>query len=170
MKKRKRSSAPKPKEVSLKLNLPATVTVRPGEFHYLKTLESLDQTKLCKGKHTIEVGYLQAPCCKKLVKAVVREGMITKFEVEPCKGGVLPSAELRKLMTVALKKYRTGVAPPRPIPIARFIAQEIEVGGLFPCIWIIVLPEHGFVFGCCLVVPWLPAFYCRLLPFPPTED
>jgi hypothetical protein len=167
MKQRKRSSVPKPKGVSLRLNLPVTVTIKPGEFHYLKTLESVDQGKLRKGKHTIEVGYLQTPTCKKLVKAVVINGMITDFEVEPCKGGVLPSAELRKVMTLALKKYTGGAGRPRPIPIAQFIAQEIEVGGRFPCIWIIV---GGWVFGCCLIIPWLPIAICRLLPFPPTRE
>ncbi len=165
MKKRKRS-APTSKEVSLKLNLPVAVTVKPGEFHYLKTLESLDQSKLCKGKHTIEVGYVQTPCCKKLVKAVVIDGMITRFEVEPCKDGVHPSPELRKLMALALTKYAAGVGRPQPIPIAAFIAQEIEIGGKFPCIWVIVGP---WVFGCCLVIP-LPIGYCRLLPFPPTKE
>jgi len=157
------------KTVTFRHSLKATVTARPPEFEYLNTLMLLDMTRLSRGRHRIDVGHLKGSCGKRLVKAVVNKGMITKFEIDPCKDSRPPVAALAKLVRLAQSRLKGGIGPKDlPVPFADFAAGRIEIGWGKFCIWVIIEdfgPQGGTVYFCC-AYPF--PLKCGALPFPPT--
>jgi hypothetical protein len=151
--------------------------VKRAEFVYFKTLRFVDQAKLSKGTHKVEVGSLKAPCCKRLVTAVVTRGTITRFEIEPCTDTHAVPPEYQKLVAVALRKMVAGGKPPSPVSFAEFAARKIDAGALFPCAWIIITPDapgtqQGVVIFCCIkIIDFgpikIPLLNCGALPYPP---
>ncbi|MEZ5501076.1 MAG: hypothetical protein R3E77_16790 [Steroidobacteraceae bacterium] len=137
----------------------------------------IDQSTLSRGRHKIEVGYLKAPCCKRLVTAVVARGVITRLEVEPCSDTQPVPPEFRRPVDRALEKLRSRSKVPQKITFAAFAAQKIDAGALFPCGWIIITPnvpgtQQGIVVFCCIkFIDFgpikFPVLNCGALPYPP---
>lgn len=165
------------KEFKFRHELRATVTVRRPEFDFLSTLPYVDQTKLKKGTHKIEVGYLKTTCGNRIVTAVITRGMITAFEVERCTEAKPAPPEFKKLLSVALKKFGTGGKAPLPISFASFAARTIDIGWRLPCAWIIITTDapgtqQGVVVHCCIkttkIGPLEDTYLdCGILPYPP---
>src|SRR3954470_4285417 len=63
---------------------PMTVEIIVPAFVPLAAASSLDVQKLSRGSHTIEIGFLEGGCCPKLVRAVIRNGVVSRLDVEPC--------------------------------------------------------------------------------------
>src|SRR6476659_2399754 len=59
------------------LTVPMKVEIRQPEFEPLSSLKALDMQRLSKGSHKVEVGFLKGGCCRNLVWAVIRDGMVT---------------------------------------------------------------------------------------------
>src|SRR3954468_6996896 len=65
--------------------VPMKVEIRQPEFERLASLSALDVKRLSKGNHKVEIGFLSGGCCRNLVRAVIRNGMVIGFETEACK-------------------------------------------------------------------------------------
>jgi hypothetical protein len=174
MPRRNRKRAIRTKQITFTHDLGTRVTVKKAEFVYLTTLRYLDHTRLNKGTHRIEVGYLKTPCGKRMVTARVTRGTITGVEIEPCTEAKPATPEVGKLLTAALKKSGAGGKAFLPIPFADFAAGRIDAGAHFPCVWIIVETpgvQQGTAFFCCLKtidfgpIP-IPVPICSVLPVP----
>ena len=62
----------------LKFKRTVEVEVRLPEFEPLASLKSLDYRRLEKGNHTVEIGFLSGGCCRKLVRAVVKNEQLSQ--------------------------------------------------------------------------------------------
>jgi hypothetical protein len=124
------------------------VEARVPEFEALGSLKSLDLAKLSKGTHTIEAGSFRGGCCPKMVRARIKDGIVTGIEVEACKETTKPSKELVALFDTAARKLR--IAEPgkwHPVPVKTFLAQAqglIVIHGhcIQVCVW-------GHCLTCC---------------------
>jgi hypothetical protein len=116
------------------------------EFVALTSNRSLDFKRLGKGNHKIEVGYYKGGCCPKVVRAVIRNGMVTGLDVEPCKETKKPSPEMNAIFKEADRRLRSG-GKWQPVPIKDFVkdaARFITTGGgcIMICVW-------GYCLLCC---------------------
>jgi hypothetical protein len=125
------------------------IEVHIPKLEPLASLKSLDFDRLSKGSHKIEVGFISGGCCPKLVRAVVRNGMVTKLEVEPCKD----ARPLTPGMAAIAKEVRRqvlarGEGKWQPIPLAKFAAQPVvQIPGAWRWCWFDVCIICG-EFGC----------------------
>ena len=139
----------------------AQIEVRRAEFEPLASVRHLDAAKLARtARAEIELGHFHTSCCGKLVRAVIRKGMVTSLTVEPCseeKAGP-PDPELARVVETACRR----VAPPGdavkfPMPVADFLddvaALTIKtITCVQICIW-------GFCFVCCTThIPGTPVW------------
>ena len=79
-----RSTKTKSAKLVAKFKHPMSVEIIVPAFVPLAAASALDVQKLSKGSHAIEVGYLEGGCCPKLVRAVMRNGMVTRLDVDAC--------------------------------------------------------------------------------------
>jgi hypothetical protein len=111
--------------VLAEFSVPMKVEVRRPEFEPLGSLKSLDLKRLSSGSHKIEVGFLKGGCCRKLVRAVVRDGMVIGFEAEAC-SETRKAAASKQLMSV-IAKARSTVASGKqfePVPLANLVRSN----------------------------------------------
>jgi hypothetical protein len=66
----------------------------------------------------ISLGYIEGGCCRQLVRAIVRKGMVTDLAVEPCPETMSRKAgpELVRLLKVAQRRARAAAGGRRPTP------------------------------------------------------
>jgi hypothetical protein len=139
--------------------VPMKVEIREPEFEPLGSLDALDVRRLSRGNHKVEVGFLKGGCCRNLVRAVIRNGMVTGFEVEGCKETADRPAppELRRVLEQARRKLSAG-RQWKPIPVSQLVRSSasalrliIIIGGgcIFICVW-----------GHCIMCCWNPRPHC----------
>jgi hypothetical protein len=134
---------------------PLKVEIRQPEFEPLTSLAVLDLARIAKGNHKIEIGFVKGGCCRSLVRAVCKNGMVTGCEVEPCRDTGRPvPREVLTLFDQARKKVgarRTW----QPIPIGDLITSRARMQDL---IW-----TGG---GCILICWWGRCIMCCWYPRP----
>src|SRR4051812_23594205 len=150
----------KPARALATFTVPMKVEIRQPEFEPLTSLAALDVRRLSKGNHKIEVGFLKGGCCRNLVRAVIRDGMVTGFEVDACKEtrkSTPPGPEVVRVLQQARRKLDAGQKW-KPIPVTQLVrssARElgliIVIGGgcIFICVW-----DH------CILCCWWPRPHC----------
>ena len=147
------AKSPKKPPVLAKFSVPMKVEIRQPEFEPLASLAALDLKRLQEGNHKIEIGFIKGGCCRKLVRAVIKDGMVTGCEVEPCKGSGKAGKAPPELLAVFAKarKKVAGGKKWKPIPVSQLVSSNakmldliIIVGGgcIYMCIW-------DFCFLCC---------------------
>jgi len=152
-----KSSRPAP--VMATFTVPMKVEIRQPEFEPLASLAALDVKRLSRGSHKVKIGFLTGGCCRNLVKAVIRNGMVTGFEVDACKETSDKPAppELRRVLEQARKRLVAG-RKWKAIPVTQLVRSSaaalrliIIVGGgcIFICIW-----------GHCIMCCWNPRPHC----------
>jgi hypothetical protein len=144
---------------SFTLNQQVKVEITPAKFKTFASTRHLDANGLQRAAHQrIEVGYFESGCCRRLVHAVVKNGMVTKVELEPCPVGVRPTPEMSKLIQTAISKL--GVRPSNskqlPVPVQEFLADaEDLIIHVWGCIQICIF---GYCLFCCYDIgagqPW----------------
>ena len=155
----KSSRASKKSQVVAEFSASVKVQVRRPEFEPLKSLRSLDVKRLSKGNHKIEIGFVKGGCCRNLVRAVIKDGMVTGCEIEGCAESprTAPPRELRAVIDKARRKMAGGKKW-EPVPVstlvrsnARMLDLIIIVGGgcIFICIW-----------NSCILCCWHPTPHC----------
>src|SRR5262249_54533999 len=152
--------SPKKTRVLAEFAAPMRVQIRQPEFEPLSSLGALDLKRLSRGNHKIEIGFVKGGCCRNLVRAVIRNGLVTGCEIEPCKEtrkAAPPPPQLRKLLAEARKKIARG-RKWKPIPVSQLVrsnARMIDLiiiwggGCIFICIW-----------GHCIMCCWWPTPHC----------
>jgi hypothetical protein len=124
------------------------VDVYLPEFEALESLKSLDYGRLQKGMHKIEIGFLSGGCCRRLVNANIRNGMVTGFEVESCAESKSASGEVMAILKEARRRMLEKNGTWEPIPVAelaRISGIDIFING--NCL--IICAEPYFCFACC---------------------
>ena len=134
------------------------VQVRKPRFEPLGSLSSLDVKRLERGNHKIEIGFLHGGCCRKLVRAIVKNGMVLGFEVEACKETHKAAPkELRAIVAKAHQKIAGGKKW-KPIPVARLVSSNTAL------LDSLIIWGGGCVlvccFGHCIMCCWWPRPHC----------
>jgi len=133
---------------------PIRVTVRETKFKWLDSARHLDIASLGKAPRAeVEVGEVETECCQHLVRAVIRNGMVTGLDMEPIsKEARTPvSPELRKLLEVVKRKLQAR-RPPRPrfpMPVPKFFAADMDGGTSITVITCIQICVLGWCIACC---------------------
>ncbi len=97
------------------------IEVHIPKLEPLASLKSLDFGRLSKGTHKIEVGFISGGCCPKLVQAVVKNGMVTKLELEPCKDAKRLTPEMAAIAKeVRRQVLARGKGKWQPVPLTKF--------------------------------------------------
>jgi len=156
--------SPKKRRPLATFTVPMKVDVHRPDFEPFRSLASLDLKRLSKGNHKIEIGVVKGGCCPHLVRAVVRNGMVTGCETEPCKEhSAKPPRELIALMQKARREIRAR-GTWKPIPVGQFVRNSRAVADLIEtgshCI------EVCWGFSCiyCCWPPDSPLPYCSFGP------
>jgi hypothetical protein len=141
----------KRREPPIIFKYPAQVEVRRPKFEPFASLRQLDLEKLASAEIAkVELGYLKTECCQQLVRAIVRKGMVTEIQVQPCDepGRIKPSPEMMKLVAAALKRAAKGSPrPPKfPMTFPAMLESLISVTTI-TCIQICVF---GWCIACCI--------------------
>jgi hypothetical protein len=140
--------------------IPIKLEIRRPKFKPLASLANLDVKRLDKGRHKIEVGFVEGGCCPQLVRAVIRNGMVTGFEVEPCNGASKrpPPPELLALIKQARTRFQRRSSGWKPVPVTEFVRTSPRTLDL-----IIIIALGCFMiccFGYCLMCCDFPRFFC----------
>jgi hypothetical protein len=140
----------KPARPVLIFNHSLKVEVYRSKFTLLESARHLDTDGLARAaKSEIELGYLEGGCCRRLVKAVLRKGMVDRLALEPCaeRPRMKISPDLANLLKVAGHRIRRRArrAPRLPLAVRDFmsnvqtVAEEtiycIHLCFLGHCIW-----------------------------------
>jgi|SRR6185436_1679200 len=132
------------------VNQRVAVRVTPVPFTPLATLDALDVGRLKRAaRKRIEVGYFESECCRRMVYAIVRKGMVVKLELDPCEGEVQTTPETEQVIKSALARMRAGKGGRKvlPVPVERFMANA---PGLIIQIWgCIRICCFGYCLFCC---------------------
>jgi hypothetical protein len=154
------AKSPKKSRVLAELSVPMKVEIREPDFEPLDSLAALDLKRLQKGNHKIEIGFIKGGCCRKLVRAVIKDGMVTGCEVEPCKEMVKAGKTPPKLLAVldeARKKIGDGKKW-KPIPVSELVSSNARMRDL------IIIIGGGCIFICifefCFLCCWKPTPHC----------
>lgn len=98
-----RSRSKSAKTVVVHRRMPIEVTPLP--FVAFDSVRSLDLEALARAKSArIEVGYYETGCCRRLVRARVRNGRVTALEIEPCKERATLTPAMRKIVEAAYRE------------------------------------------------------------------
>src|ERR1051325_1089740 len=98
-----RTRPPRP----LVLHHKVPIEVTPLPFQPLEAIQHLDLDALARAKSArIEVGHFETDCCHRVVHAVIRDGKLTTFEVEPCKEPVPMTPEWKSILRDAHRALR----------------------------------------------------------------
>lgn len=127
------------------------VEVRPAEFVPFESVAHLDAARLQKAARArIEVGYFETDCCRQVVHATVRRGVVTELALAPCRGKTREpgSKDLARLLKAAQRRVAPRPGRPfRPMPVARFLGQAAAITvKTIVCVQICIF---GFCFVCC---------------------
>ncbi len=143
-----RSRTRSPRTIVLQRSVPIEVTPLP--FTPLEAVQSFDLGALARAKSArIEVGHYETGCCRRVVYAVIRKGMVTKFELEPCKDPVKLTPEWKGVLRDVHKALRAGGGKVEkfPIPVQQLPSAVMR---LKYTIWVCVkICWFGYCLTCC---------------------
>ena len=140
-----------------KFTHPAKIDVYLPDFELLKSLRHLEIDQLERAASgEFEVGYFKTQCCRHLIRAVVRRGMVTKLvsDPRPKTSQAKVSREFAKLLDLARRRaVRTlGRRSPRlPMPVRAFLRDPTAAVTMDePTIWCFKICIYGYCLECCL--------------------
>ena len=151
---------------------PVKVEIRQAVITPLKSVAQLDISKLERvARAEFELGYIDGGCCRQLVRAIVRKGMVTDLAVERCPETLSRKAgpELVKLLKVAQRRAKAaarGKESTLPTPVATFLANvALSVKGL-SCFEICLF---GWCIACCTRTDIVSDWFCGKLTIDTTS-
>jgi hypothetical protein len=101
------------------LEYPVKVEIRAAEFEPYSSLPYLDVSKLSKGNHKIEVGFVKGGCCGLKAFAMVKAGMVVAVKFDPCPESKKPlSKSHQALVDAAYKKIGARRRKPKWVPVS----------------------------------------------------
>src|SRR5207302_7538734 len=108
---------------------PMRMEVRKARFRPLASGALLDRSRLRKGSHRVEVGFAEGGCCGRLVTAVVKNGKVTKIEIEKCRYSRKP-ANKETIALVEAARRAIGVPTPsdwQSVPVDEFFGSASQM-------------------------------------------
>jgi hypothetical protein len=142
---------------------PSLVEVRRPRFKRSGLLAHLDVAKLTRATRAeLEVGHFEGGCCRKIVLAVVRRGIVTALRLEGCAEckPVRLTPELKAVLKIAGRRIGRGRDRPfRPMPVSQFIgrAADLIIEGGCSEFCIITILGYSLCVICC---KWNGARFC----------
>ena len=114
---------------STKIKHEVELDVQPLDFQSFDTVRHLDAHRFAAVEHArIEIGQFKSDCCQRLVYAVVKKGIVTSLEMDPCAGGARRSKDLAELVKSLTRKARGDAARAKlPMPLERFIEISHQI-------------------------------------------
>jgi hypothetical protein len=140
---------------STKIKHEVELDVQPLEFQRFDTVHYLDPRHFASIEHArIEIGQFKGECCHRIVYAVIKKGVVTALEMDPCAGGARLSKELAELVkSITRKMRRDATGAKLPIPLDRFIETPDQIViETWTCIRICV---WGVCVTCCQEGDWV---------------
>jgi hypothetical protein len=138
------------------------IEVTPIPFRPLGLVHSLDLDALARVKSArIEIGHFETGCCRRVVHAVIRKGMVTKFELEPCNEPVHLSPEMQRIVRDAHRALhaRSPGGPKFPLPVQELSAA---IGRFKYSIWVCVrICCFGYCLTCCFDTTWVSSIWVK---------
>jgi hypothetical protein len=135
--------SPKKPQVLATFTAPMKVEIRQPEFEPLASLRSLDAKRLSSGNHKVEIGFVKGGCCRNLVRAVIRNGLVIGCEMEPCEQtGRAAPAELLRVFAKARRKIAAG-RKWKPIPVSQLVKSNAAMMNL------LIIVGGGCIYICC---------------------
>jgi len=132
---------------------PLKIEVYVPEFEPLSAIDFLDAGKLSNGDHRVEIGFFKGGCCKKLVHAVIKNGMVVGIEAERCEDSEEEvSEEILTLFSHVAKKLEHSEHW-KPVPVEEFLIMAKD--GSYP-------PRAGTGAGCFYICLWHYCLFCCL--------
>lgn len=149
-----------PRTLVLRRSVPIEVTPLP--FQPLAAVRNLDLDALARAKSArIEVGHYETGCCRRVVHAVIRKGMVTKFEVEPCKDPVRLTPEWKGVLRDVHRavRARSGRGEKFPLPVSQLPSA---VARIKYSIWVCVrICCFGYCLTCCMDTTWVSSIWLK---------
>ncbi|MGA7751650.1 MAG: hypothetical protein WCB05_02425 [Candidatus Sulfotelmatobacter sp.] len=136
------------KKSVLSFKYSVNVEVRLPEFEPLDSLKWLDYDRLQKGRHKVEIGFVVGGCCRRLVKTLIRDGMVTGLEVERCKQSRPASSGIATILKEARRLMAQKYGKWKPIPVSR-LAQISGIDIFVDGHCIVICAEPYFCIACC---------------------
>jgi hypothetical protein len=132
---------------------PMRIEVRATKFKPLASVAMLDLSRLRKGSHKIEIGSAEGGRCKRLVSAVIKNGMVTNIEIEDCGGSEKPvTKEMLALVEAARREVGMRASSKwQAIPVADFFQSTARMSD-------IIISWGGWCIQIC--VHWGDALWC----------
>ncbi len=111
------------------------VRARQLPIRYFASVRNLDVEKLSRAKRAeIELGLVKTSCCEKIVRAIVRNGMVTEVRLDPGspeKESAGVPMEVKRMLEAARRKFGKGQPPLRlPIPVRKILTDAPLPPGL----------------------------------------
>lgn len=146
-----RSKPSRTRSVVLKQRV--TVEVSEVRVTPFESLRHLDVERLSRAtKARFEVGTVESGCCRRIARAVVQKGKVTKLELEPCSKPVRMTPEIRRTVEAAVKQLKIRPEKdPLPIPVGEFLARRI--GPSFSAWRCVRICCFGHCITCCFHIP-----------------
>lgn len=137
----------------IKFKHPVDVEVYKSGFELFESVRQLDIAKLARSARAeIEVGYIKTDSCRRIVRAVIRKGMVTALKIDSSDDKRAPSSpELTRLLNEVQRKA-PGIPerPPRlPVSVATFMADPGGFASETIYCWSICLYGHCLI--CCKI-------------------
>jgi hypothetical protein len=149
-----RSKKNSPRSIVLRQNVEVEVT--EVALRTFDSVRHLDLERLSRAAHArFEIGTFESGCCRRVAYAVVKRGMVTKLELEPCKKSVRLTPDVKRAVQMAVKKLaanRSG-ATTLPVPVSVFLAGPL--GPYFSGWMCIKICCFGHCLTCCIHIPGL---------------
>ena len=143
---------PRSKLRTFTLTYPVRVRVTHARLEALASLKYIDTAELARAARAeIAVGFVKTDCCRHVVRAVVRKGMVTAIQIEPAdkdkQTRITP--EFRRLMNAARRRARgdRGWPDRLPVPVTTFLARAFD--GSITIIQCIQICLFGWCIACC---------------------
>jgi len=140
---------------SIKIKHEIELDVQPLEFHFFNAARHLNAHHFAAVEHArIEIGHFKSDCCQRMVYAVVKKGVVTDLEMDPCTNGIKVSNELAEVVRSFSRKVDRDSGGARlPMPLDRFveIAPQLVVV-VWTCIRICAF---GYCVTCCQQGDWV---------------
>lgn len=126
---------------------PVRVEVFIPALQPFAALDLLDISRLGTKTRKIEVGFVDGECCKNIVCATVRKGLVTELEVLPCEDTPAPRELLPLLIEARRQVMPDGQLKFQPVSWTDFIKAPAQI--FAARMYCVLLCIPGYCIRCC---------------------
>ena len=138
------------------------IEVTPLPFRPLDSVSHLDLESLARARNArIELGSYDGGCCRRMLHAVVRQGKVTKFELDPCTEVQRVTPEMARVLADI---HRAVASRGEPGPKFPFPVHELPeaVARIKYSVWVCVkICCFGYCLTCCVDKTWVSSVWAK---------